>query len=56
MKYTVFTISCSAGLAHRLVNGFDPDHIGVLFDPGSMVHEGYESYRMGMELLRDHRI
>lgn len=45
------TISCSAALAHRLVNGFDPDHIGVLYDPGNMVHEGYENYRMGMELL-----
>ncbi|WP_077623005.1 sugar phosphate isomerase/epimerase family protein [Sediminibacillus massiliensis] len=45
------TIAPSAGLAHRLVSPFDPDHIGVLYDPGNMVHEGYENYRMGMELL-----
>lgn len=45
------TITPSAGLAHRLVSGFSPDHIGVLFDPGNMIHEGYENFRMGLELL-----
>lgn len=45
------TISPSASLAHRLVNQFNPDYIGVLYDPGNMIHEGYENYRMGMELL-----
>jgi sugar phosphate isomerase/epimerase len=41
----------SAASAHRLVSNFNPDHIGVLFDPGNMVHEGYENHRMGLELL-----
>ncbi len=45
------TIAPSAGLCHRLVSRFNPDHIGVLYDPGNMVHEGYENFRMGMELL-----
>jgi len=45
------TIAPSAGLARRLVERFDPDCIGVLFDPGNMVHEGYENFRMGLELL-----
>ncbi|SFT16933.1 Sugar phosphate isomerase/epimerase [Paenibacillus sp. BC26] len=45
------TIAPSASLAHRLVSPFDPDCIGVLYDPGNMVYEGYENYRMGMELL-----
>jgi len=45
------TIAPSASLSYRLVNSFDPDHIGVLYDPGNMVFEGYENYRMGMELL-----
>lgn len=45
------TIAPSAGLAHRLVSRFDPNHIGVLFDPGNMIHEGYENFRMGLELL-----
>ena len=48
------TITPSASLAHRLVNQFDPNHIGVLYDPGNMVHEGFENYRMGMELLGDY--
>lgn len=45
------TITPSAGLTHRLVSHFNPQHIGVLYDPGNMVHEGYENYRMGLELL-----
>jgi sugar phosphate isomerase/epimerase len=45
------TIAASPSLAHRLITGFDPDAIGVIFDPGNMVHEGFEDYRMGMELL-----
>ncbi len=45
------TIAASASAAYRLVEGFDPDHIGVLFDPGNMVHEGFENYQMGIELL-----
>lgn len=45
------TIAPSAGLAHRLVSHCDPDYIGVLLDPGNMVHEGFEHYRMGMQLL-----
>ncbi|NBC69933.1 sugar phosphate isomerase/epimerase family protein [Paenibacillus sacheonensis] len=45
------TIAPSASLAHRLVSAFNPDAVGVLYDPGNMVHEGFENYRMGMELL-----
>ncbi len=45
------TIAASASAAYRLVEGLDPNAIGVLFDPGNMVHEGYENHRMGMELL-----
>ncbi|TXK75914.1 sugar phosphate isomerase/epimerase [Paenibacillus sp. N3.4] len=45
------TITPSAGLVHRLVSGFNPDHVGVLHDAGNMVHEGYENHRMGLELL-----
>ncbi|UOQ87458.1 sugar phosphate isomerase/epimerase [Gracilibacillus salinarum] len=45
------TIAPSAGLAHRIVENFDPDHVGVLYDPANMIKEGYENFRMGMELL-----
>ncbi len=41
----------SAGLAHRLVYKFDPECIGVIYDPGNMVYEGMENWRMGLELL-----
>ncbi|WP_208592130.1 sugar phosphate isomerase/epimerase family protein [Gracilibacillus suaedae] len=45
------TIAASASAAYRLVEDLDPEAIGVLYDPGNMVHEGYENHRMGMELL-----
>ncbi|WP_454190677.1 sugar phosphate isomerase/epimerase family protein [Paenibacillus sp. Marseille-Q7038] len=45
------TIAPSASLAYRLVSRFDPDHVGVLYDPGNMVHEGFENYRLGLEML-----
>lgn len=45
------TIAPSASAAFRLVSDCDPACVGVLFDPGNMVHEGYENLRMGMELL-----
>ena len=44
-------ITPSAGLAHRLVSNFDPAEIGVIFDPGNMVVEGFENYQMALELL-----
>ena len=45
------TICPSASLAHRLLYGLDPNAIGVIFDPGNMVREGFEDYRIGTELL-----
>src|SRR5918999_562083 len=45
------TICPSASLAHRLVSAFDPDFVGVIFDPGNMAQEGFEDYRIGAELL-----
>jgi len=44
-------ITPSAGLAHRLVSRFDPAEVGVIFDPGNMVVEGFENYQMALELL-----
>ena len=46
------TINPSAGLAHRVVSQFDPKHIGIMYDPGNMVYEGYENYRKGLELIQ----
>ena len=44
-------IVASASLAHRLVGHSDPACVGVTYDPGNMVHEGYEAWRLGIELL-----
>jgi sugar phosphate isomerase/epimerase len=41
----------SASLTHRLVSHFDPAYIGVIYDPGNMVLEGFETYLMGLQLL-----
>ncbi len=45
------TIIPSAGLAFRLLDGLDADLVGAIYDPGNMVCEGYEAWRMGMQLL-----
>ncbi len=47
-QYTIFS---SASLVHRLVSHFDPSRIGVIYDIGNMVFEGYEDHRIGTELL-----
>ena len=44
----------SASAAYRLVCNFNPDLIGIIFDPGNMVYEGFENYRMGIELLGEY--
>ena len=44
----------SASAAYRLVAGTDPNSIGIIFDPGNMVYEGFENYRLGIELLGEY--
>lgn len=41
----------SASSALRILDGFDPDYFGLIYDPGNMVYEGYENYQMGFEML-----
>ena len=45
------TIAASASATFRLLEHLDPDDIGVIYDPGNMVHEGFEDYRVGLQLL-----
>ncbi|MFH1824786.1 MAG: sugar phosphate isomerase/epimerase family protein [Candidatus Firestonebacteria bacterium] len=45
------TIVPSASLLYRVVSNFNPKYIGIIYDPGNMVYEGYENYKMGLELL-----
>lgn len=44
----------SASAAYRLVSSFDPNYIGVIYDPGNMIYEGYENWQMGMQLLGEY--
>ncbi len=44
----------SASGAFRIVEGLDPKHMGVMFDPGNMVVEGFEPWKMGCEILGSH--
>lgn len=45
------TICPSASSTYRIVSNFDPDHIGVIYDPGNMTCEGYENWLMGLQIL-----
>lgn len=45
------TIAPRASLARRLLDGFDPECIGVIHDAGNMAFEGFEDYRIGIEVL-----
>jgi sugar phosphate isomerase/epimerase len=41
----------SASAAASFLSGFDPRDVGVIHDAGNMVYEGYEQYRLGLEML-----
>ncbi len=45
------TIMVSASLAHRIVSRFTPDDIGVIYDANNMAKDGFETFRIGIELL-----
>jgi len=44
-------ICASPSAARRLVDGLDPKCVGVIFDPGNMAYEGFETWRMACDLL-----
>ena len=41
----------TASAARLFLDGLDPDHVGVIHDAGNMVFEGFEAYRLGLEIL-----
>ena len=41
----------SASAAAAFLGNFDPRYVGATHDAGNMVHEGYEQYRLGLEVL-----
>jgi len=47
-------ITPSASAARRIVENFSSTEVGVIHDPGNMVNEGYEQWKMGFEILGDY--
>ncbi|KYG26585.1 sugar phosphate isomerase/epimerase family protein [Alkalihalobacillus trypoxylicola] len=45
------TLTTSASLALKLAEQCNPDHIGVIYDPGNMVFEGYENHAIALQML-----
>lgn len=45
------SITPSASSARLFLDGLDPKHVGVIHDAGNMVHEGYETHRLSLEML-----
>ena len=45
------TLMVSASLAYRLVSNFAADEIGVIYDVNNMAKDGFETFRLAMELL-----
>ena len=41
----------SASAAFNFCRHFSDKEIGVIYDPGNMIYEGYEQYQMGLEIL-----
>jgi len=48
------TLISSPSLAYLLLKPFDPEKIGVIFDPGNMIIEGREDWKVGVEVIRDY--
>jgi len=48
------TICPSAGLARRFAEHFDPKYVGTIYDPGNLVFEGFEQWKMGLEVLGEY--
>ncbi len=45
------SLTSSASAAASFLQSFDPRCVGAIHDAGNMVHEGYEQYRLGLEVL-----
>ena len=48
-----FIVNSASG-AYNILRHFDPRFVGVLHDPGNMVREGLEGWRMGLEIIADY--
>ncbi|MDO4294923.1 MAG: sugar phosphate isomerase/epimerase family protein [bacterium] len=48
------TIACSASAAYRIASNFDSRYIGVIYDTGNVIYEGFEQYQMAFEILGEY--
>ncbi len=44
----------SPSSARRMLEGLDPNCVGLIFDPGNMVNEGFENYKKSLDMLGDY--
>jgi sugar phosphate isomerase/epimerase len=45
------TITPSASAAYQVVSNFNSEYIGVIYDTGNVIYEGFEVYKMAFEIL-----
>lgn len=48
------TICPSASAAYRVLSNFDSRYVGVIYDTGNVIYEGFEEYQMALEILGDY--
>lgn len=48
------TIAPSPSLAYRMVEGFPPEHVKIIFEPTSMMAEGRENWRTSIDILQSY--
>ncbi len=48
------TLISSPSAACRALEGLNPKHYGLIFDPGNMVNEGFEEYQKSFEMLGEY--
>ncbi len=53
-QHGISCLSSSAGILIDLLRGISPEKIGVLYDPGNTVHEGWERPEIQIDILRDY--
>jgi sugar phosphate isomerase/epimerase len=45
------SIVCSPSLITKVASNFDPKYLGVIFDPGNMIYEGFEQWNMALDII-----
>lgn len=45
------TIMPSVSAAYHIVSKFDAAYVGVIYDTGNVIYEGFEEYKMAFEIL-----